>query len=76
MTLKFVFFSALVNRVLPRMYKLCLDLFYAKIKFGHLDFLYVKIIIIVIIIIFKGNYCVLMSQSWLKHSTKLANEVK
>ena len=75
MTLKFVFFFGIVYSSITKDVQIMSRLILCENQIWSLRHLYVKIIIIVIIII-NGNYCTLMSQSWLKHSTKLANEVK
>ena len=43
-----------------------LDLFYAKVKFGHIGFCMRKSENY----LFFGNFCSHKSESWLKHSTK------
>ena len=62
--------------VLPKLFKLWplvdLDPFYAKVKFGHIDFCMGKSENY----LFFGNYCSLRSQSCLKHSTKWVNEIE
>ena len=62
--------------VLPRLFKLWpwvdLDLFYAKVKFGHIGFYMGKSENY----LFFRNYCSLRSQSCLKHSAKLVIEVE
>ena len=63
-------------QVLPRLFKLWpwvdLDLFYTKVKFGHIGFCMGKSENY----LFFGNYCSLGSQSCLKHSAKWLNEVE
>ena len=62
--------------VLPKLFKLWpwvdLDPFYAKVKFGHIGFCIRKSENY----FFFGNYCSLMSQSCLMHSTKWVSKVK
>ena len=62
--------------VLPKLFKLWpwvdLDLFYAKVKFGHIDFCMGKSENY----LFFGNYCSFRSQSCLKHSAKWVYEVE
>ena len=62
--------------VLPKLFKLWpwvdLDPFYAKVKFGHIDFCIGKSENY----LFFGNYCSLGSQKCLKHSAKWVNEVE
>ena len=68
-------YVALCMWVLPRLFKLWpwvdLDLFYAKVKFGHIGFCMGKIENY----LFFRNYCSLGSQSCLKHSAKWVHEV-
>ena len=60
--------------VLPKLFKLWpwvdLDPFYAKVKFGHIDFYMRKSENY----LFLGNYCSFRSQSCLKHSAKWVKE--
>ena len=69
-------YVALCMGVLPKLFKLWpwvdLDLFYAKVKFGHIAFCMGKSENY----LFFGNYCSLGSQSCLKHSTKWVYEVE
>ena len=62
--------------VLPKLFKLWpsvdLDLFYAKVKFGHIGFCMGKSENY----LFFGNYCSLGSQSCWKHLAKWVNEVE
>ena len=62
--------------VLPKLFKLWpwvdLDLFYAKVKFGHIGFCMGKSENY----LFFGNYCSLRSQSCLKHLAKWVYEVE
>ena len=62
--------------VLPKLFKLRpwvdLDLFYAKVKFGHIGFCMGKSENY----LFFGNYCSLGSQSCWKHLAKWVNEVE
>ena len=61
-------------QVLPKLFKtrswVDLDLFYAKIKFGHIHFCMGK----KWKLLFFGNYCRHRSQSFLKHPTTWVNE--
>ena len=63
-------------RVLPKLFKLWpwvdLDLFYAKVKFGHIGLCMGKSENY----LFFGTYCSFRSQSCLKHSAKLVYEVE
>ena len=62
--------------VLPKLFKLWtwvdLDLFYAKVKFGHIGFCMGNCENY----LFFGNYCSLWSQSCMKHLAKWVNEVE
>ena len=62
--------------ILPKLFKLWpwvdLDLFYAKVKFGHIGFCMGKRENY----LFFGNYCSLGFQSCLKHLAKWVNEVE
>ena len=61
---------------LSKLFKICpwvdLDLFYAKVKFGHIGFCMGK----TENYLFFGNYCSLGFQSCLKHLAKRVNEVE
>ena len=71
-------YVTLSMQVLPRLFKLWpwvdLDLFYVKVKFGHIGFGMGKSENYYFF--FFGSYCSLRSQRCLKHSAKCVNEVE
>ena len=71
-----ILYVALCTQVLPRLFKLLpwvnLDLFYAKVKFGHIGFCMGKSENYILF----GNYYSHRPLSWFKYSNKWVNEVK